>query len=134
MDLQVLYDERARTALVQEVHVFRRSDGQEVSSTALREVRVGDYSRARNIGVSAPIGDATISYPSNMPRLIYEARHDPTWERDADLWVSRVYRWAVIAGLKPAQEVTAALGVSARTATRRIARARQLGLLPPSDG
>lgn len=134
LDIEVRYDEDAGQALVTEVHVFRREDGAEVTSTALRDLRIAEWSRARAVLVSATIGDRTMASPTTMPKLIYDARRDASWDRDQDLWVSRLHTWAVIAGLNPTQEVAAALNVSARTATRRVARARSLGLLPPADG
>jgi len=130
VDIDVAYDVGLRRVTPVRVTVLRRENGPEVSSAQLRTIRVRGYMAyaARNVLVmvyEAERGEQHVAYP--LSYILGKRASEEAWADEKYRWVFRVYRIAEIVGLNPAKEVEESLNLSARTATRWIARAKEMG-------
>jgi hypothetical protein len=116
--------------VVEQLTVHRRSDGPPVTTEGLREIPVAALLRAAvefNVKHTAQTGATgrTTSW------LEVQRRGSSPSDLELEI-VAGAYRAAYAAGAPPTQAVMEKLGVSRSTASRRIALARERGLLGPA--
>jgi hypothetical protein len=139
VDIVCAYSPALRRIAATSVTAIQRDGGPEVTSASLRTVRVQEFMRRKDWPVSysedGQLPDKA-GYLDDMKlkefdTLLAEAMSDTArWRDDQWIWCARTYRYAEVIGLNPALEVTLRLGLSERTASRRIAETRLMGLLP----
>jgi hypothetical protein len=140
LDIICQYSEKLGKRVAIAVHVMQRKDGPEITSKILRTIKVQEYMRPDNLlisfrhryrGSDGSEGDGEVNEVTTLDQILERARmHDADeFQRDELTWISRTYLYAQIVGLDPAKEVSRHFSLSPRTATRRIAQARDLGLL-----
>ena len=122
-----VYDTVLKRAVAASVRVRRSGEGEEITTPALREVRVQwalQLSAIRMVMVAR--GGAE---PEWLPEYLegVKARTDRTYDETVREAVT-LYRIAATVNLAPLKLVSDQLGVSVSTATRMMARAREAGL------
>ncbi|WP_417374514.1 hypothetical protein [Glutamicibacter protophormiae] len=125
--VHVVFDERLRRTAAASVRLDRAGEGDEVTSAALREVRVQyvvQHSSVRLVGVTRRDGK-----PMSLRNYLDElkSRSERT-DQETLLEAVTLYRVAATVNLAPLKLVSDQLGVSVSTATRWMARARDAGL------
>ena len=123
----VVYDTVLRRAVAASVRVRRNGEGEEITTPALREVRVQWALQLSSIQmVMVAHGGAD---PEWLPDYLegVKARTDRTYDETVREAVT-LYRIAATVNLAPLKLVSDQLGVSVSTATRMMARAREAGL------
>jgi len=125
--LHVVFDKQLRRAAAASVRLDRVGEGEEVTSAALRDVRV-QYLVAisslslvqvtRREGVAESIGEYIEAERARTDRAYEETVREAV----------RLYRIAATVNLRPLKMISDALGVSVSTSTRMMARAREAGL------
>lgn len=152
VEIVCFYDRNTLSIEVERVTATRRPHGPEVNSVALRTIRVSEFIATRQAQViwrrhptyrpglrhESPEESTAINWFDPMPieEAVADARALGLLEQDRLLWTNRVFTWAMICNLNPVQELSRLLGVSTRTATRRIAelRASSEGEVDDTDG
>lgn len=125
--LHVIFDERLRRTAATSVRLDRTGEGVEVTAAALRDVRVQylvAFSSLQVVTVTRESGE-----PESFDQYIAEvkSRTDRTYPETVREAVT-LYRLAAAVNLAPLKLVSEKLNVSVSTATRMMARARELGL------
>lgn len=127
----IVYDTKLRRAVADWVRVDRRSDGEEVTTTLLRDVRV---QMIVQVSASALVrverGGSVQPYLRYLDALSSEQRNDEQNLREA----ARLYRIGAVINYGPLKLVSEQLGVSVSTATRMMNRARAAGLVDEVTG
>jgi hypothetical protein len=134
-------DLRANRVCPVTVNVTAPEGSPPVTSTTLRAVRVQDLFHDAIIRGALPARvEATGTGGTSFDVL------SPLTEQDVELirlrgpvresleWTARLYDVAQKIGLHPAQHVERALGLPRTTATKWIRRARDMGLISPTEG
>lgn len=125
--VHVVFDNRLRRTVAASVRIDRAGEGDEVTTAALREVRVQyvlQRSSAELVTVTRSEG-RPISLRDYLADL--KSRSDRT-DQETLLEAVTLYRVAATVNLAPLKLVADQLGVSVSTATRWMARAREAGL------
>jgi hypothetical protein len=138
VDIVCSYSSTLRRIAANSVTAIKRNNGPEVTSALLRTIRVQEYMRRQDWPVSFSL-DGNLpdraGYLDDMKladfdELLRTAMTDrERWAKERLLWHARTYRYAEVIGLDPAQELARRIGLSSRTATRRVAEIRAEGLL-----
>ena len=125
--LHVAFDGQLRRTAAVSVRLDRAGEGDEVTASALRDVRVQylvAFSSMRMLTVTREGGD-----PQHFNGYIQDvrSRDDRSYEETVREAVT-LYRIAATVNVAPLKLVSENLGVSVSTATRMMARAREAGL------
>lgn len=130
--VHVVYEPILERTVAAEVRVVRAGEGDEITSLALREVRVQYALQVSGLQLS------TVAEPDQdlVTGAGYIRRMRERVTRDLTTSVasaSMIYRLASVINLPPLKAVADGLGVSQSTATRLMTRARLEGLAPGID-
>jgi hypothetical protein len=125
--LHVAFDERLRRTAAVSVRLDRAREGDEVTAAALRDVRVQylvAFSSMRMVTVTREGGE-----PQHFNDYLHDvrSRDDRSYQETVREAVT-LYRIATTVNVAPLKLVSENLGVSVSTATRMMARAREVGL------
>ena len=126
--IHLAYDPTLHRAVAESVRVDRHGEGDEVTTTLLRDLRVQAIVKwaAAQVVVIDRDGDEPVLYDQYLARLRAEdGRTDDQNLREA----VRLYRLASVINDSPLKLVSEELGVSVSTATRMMNRARVAGLV-----
>jgi hypothetical protein len=119
---------------LQQLEVFTRPGGPEVSGAGLRTLRLRDYVRATPVMVSQVDPDGAVRI-ADVDAMIATAQAGEEWKATRLRWVYRLHRIGQFALRDPALEVQRRLDLPPSTATRWIREARDGGYFdPPGAG
>lgn len=124
--VHVVYDQQLRRAAAASVRLDRPGEGEEVTTTSLRDVRV------QEVVVRSAISVTEIARPGGVPEAFGQYLITVREEADRDytqtvLEAVRLYRLAATVNLAPLKLISTQLEVSVSTATRMMSRAREAG-------
>jgi hypothetical protein len=126
---QVVYDPALRRAAAESIRVDRSGQGDEVTTTLLRDLRVQaivKWAATRVVRIDGGLSAEPETYGQYLTRLrANESRSEEQNLREA----VRLYRLASVVNDGPLKLVSEQLGVSVSTATRMMNRARVAGLV-----
>jgi hypothetical protein len=129
----VVYDPTLRRAAAESIRVDRSGQGDEVTTTLLRDLRVQalvKWAAARVVRV-----DGGLSEPETYGQYLTRLKADESRSEDQNLREAvRLYRLASVINDGPLKLVSEQLGVSVSTATRMMNRARVAGLVDEATG
>lgn len=129
----VVYDATLRRAAAESIRVDRSGQGDEVTTTLLRDLRVQaivKWAAARVVRIHGDLSEPE-TYAQYLTRLrAVESRSEEQTLREA----VRLYRLASVINDGPLKLVSEQLGVSVSTATRMMNRARVAGLVDEATG
>lgn len=125
--LHVVFDEQLRRTAAASVRVDRAGEGVEVTTAALRDVRVQYLVALSSMRVVEVAREQGKTEPLNQYLAEVGSRTDRT-DEEAVREAVTLYRIAATVNLAPLKLVSEKLGVSVSTATRMMARAREAGL------
>ncbi|HEY9266082.1 MAG TPA: hypothetical protein VIP82_15685 [Microbacterium sp.] len=129
----VVYDPTLRRAAAESIRVDRSGQGDEVTTTLLRDLRVQaivKWAASRVVRI-----DGGLSEPETYGQYLRRLRADESRSEDQNLREAvRLYRLASVINDGPLKLVSEELGVSVSTATRMMNRARIAGLVDEATG
>lgn len=129
----VVYDPTLRRAAAESIRVDRSGQGDEVTTTLLRDLRVQaivKWAAARVVRI-----DGGLSEPETYRQYLTRLKADESRSEDQNLREAvRLYRLASVINDGPLKLVSEQLGVSVSTATRMMNRARIAGLVDEATG
>ncbi len=129
----VVYDPTLRRAAAKSIRVDRSGQGDEVTTTLLRDLRVQaivKWAAARVVRI-----DGDFSEPETYGQYLARLRADESRSEEQNLREAvRLYRLASVINDGPLKLVSEQLGVSVSTATRMMNRARIAGLVDEATG
>ncbi len=129
----VVYDTTLRRAAAESIRVDRSGEGDEVTTTLLRDVRVQaivKWAAARVVRI-----DGDLSEPETYGQYVTRVRADDSRSEEQNLREAvRLYRLASVINDGPLKLVSEQLNVSVSTATRMMNRARIAGLVDEATG
>lgn len=129
----LVYDPTLRRAAAESIRVDRSGQGDEVTTTLLRDLRVQaivKWAAARVVRI-----DGDLSEPETYGQYLTRLRGDESRSEDQNLREAvRLYRLASVINDGPLKLVSEQLGVSVSTATRMMNRARIAGLVDEATG
>ncbi|MFH8249501.1 hypothetical protein ACH3VR_03935 [Microbacterium sp. B2969] len=129
----VVYDPTLRRAAAESVRVDRRGEGDEVTTTLLRDLRVQAIVKWTAVHVVRIDGD--LSEPETYGQYLARLQADKSRSEEQNLREAvRLYRLASVINDGPLKLVSEQLGVSVSTATRMMNRARIAGLVDEATG
>lgn len=129
----LVYDPTLRRAAAQSIRVDRSGQGDEVTTTLLRDLRVQAIVKWAAAGVVRIDGD--LSEPETYGQYLARLRADESRSEEQNLREAvRLYRLASVINDGPLKLVSEQLGVSVSTATRMMNRARIAGLVDEVTG
>lgn len=104
------------------------SETSDVTGTVMRALKLREYVRG-GVDVTAEVasGEGWAYGPSITERAHRAMKSHPGDEHERLLWTARISRLAEVSRGTPNQDVATTFGVSARTASRWIAKAREFG-------
>lgn len=125
--LRVVFDEQLRRGVAASVRVDRVGEGQEVTATSIRDVRVQSLVATSSMRVVEVVRED--GRPESLAAYLEAlgTRTDRTSDQTV-LEAVTLYRIASAVNLAPLKFVSEQLGMSVSTATRLMARAREAGL------
>lgn len=128
-----MYDPTLRRAAAESIRVDRSGQGDEVTTTLLRDLRVQAIVKraaARVVRIDGGLAERE-TYGQYLTRL----KTDESRSEDQNLREAvRLYRLATVINDGPLKLVSEQLGVSVSTATRMMNRARVAGLVDEATG
>lgn len=131
--VHLVYDPTLRRAAAQSIQVDRSGEGDEVTTTLLRDLRVQaivKWAAARVVRI-----DGDFSEPETYGQYLTRLRADESRCEEQNLREAvRLYRLASVINDGPLKLVSEQLGVSVSTATRMMNRARVAGLVDEATG
>ena len=130
VEMQLTYDFKLGRVVVSEILIRRNGEGSELTTSLLHEIHVTNALQQTVLanmikvvtppaGTLVPASEMLDSYPPAQGRDRDQVRRD----------AATIYEIATIANLPPLKTVAEQLGITHRTATRRVAEAREAGLL-----
>lgn len=129
----VVYDPTLRRAAAESIRVDRSGQGDEVTTTLLRDLRVQaivKWAATRVVRI-----DGGLSQPETYGQYLTRLRADESRSEEQNLREAvRLYRLASVINDGPLKLVSDELGVSVSTATRMMNRARGAGLVDDATG
>lgn len=129
----LVYDPILRRAATESIRVDRSGEGDEVTTTLLRDLRVQaivKWAAARVVRI-----DGDLSEPETYGQYLTRLRADESRSEEQNLREAvRLYRLASVINDGPLKLVSEQLGVSVSTATRMMNRARIAGLVDEATG
>ncbi|WP_169581557.1 MULTISPECIES: hypothetical protein [Microbacterium] len=129
----LVYDPTLRRAAAASIRVDRSGEGDEVTTTLLRDLRVQaivKWAAARVVRI-----DGDLSEPETYGKYLTRVRADESRSEEQNLREAvRLYRLASVINDGPLKLVSEQLGVSVSTATRMMNRARIAGLVDEATG
>lgn len=129
----LVYDPTLRRAAAESLRVDRSGEGDEVTTTLLRDLRVQaivKWAAARVVRI-----DGDLSEPETYGQYLTRLRADESRSEEQNLREAvRLYRLASVINDGPLKLVSEQLGVSVSTATRMMNRARIAGLVDEATG
>ncbi|CAI9393100.1 hypothetical protein [Microbacterium sp. T2.11-28] len=129
----LVYDPTLRRAAAESIRVDRSGEGDEVTTTLLRDLRVQAIVKraaARVVRI-----DSGLSEPETYGQYLTRLRADESRSDEQNLReAARLYRLATVINDGPLKLVSEQLGVSVSTATRMMNRARIAGLVDEATG
>lgn len=129
----LVYDQTLRRAAAESIRVDRSGQGDEVTTTLLRDLRVQAIVRwaaARVVRI-----DGGLSGPETYGQYVARLRAEGPRSEEQNLREAvRLYRLASVINDGPLKLVSEQLGVSVSTATRMMNRARTAGLVDEATG
>ena len=129
----IVYDPILRRAAADSIRVDRSGEGDEVTTTLLRDLRVQaivKWAAARVVRI-----DDDFSEPETYGQYLTRLRADESRSEEQNLREAvRLYRLASVINDGPLKLVSEQLGVSLSTATRMMNRARIAGLVDEATG
>lgn len=129
----LVYDPTLRRAAAESIRVDRSGQGDEVTTTLLRDLRVQAIVRWAAASVVRIDGD--LSEPETYGQYLTRLRADESRSEEQNLREAvRLYRLASVINDGPLKLVSEELGVSVSTATRMMNRARIAGLVDEATG
>jgi len=129
----LVYDPTLQRAAAESIRVDRRGQGDEVTTTLLRDLRVQAIVRWAAASVVRIDGD--LSEPEAYGQYLSRLRADESRSEEQNLREAvRLYRLASVINDGPLKLVSEQLGVSVSTATRMMNRARIAGLVDEATG
>lgn len=129
----LVYDATLRRAAAESIRVDRSGEGDEVTTTLLRDLRVQAIVRWAAASVVRIDGD--LSEPETYGQYLSRLRADESRSEEQNLREAvRLYRLASVINDGPLKLVSEQLGVSVSTATRMMNRARVAGLVDEATG
>jgi hypothetical protein len=129
----LVYDPTLRRAAAESIRVDRSGEGDEVTTTLLRDLRVQAIVRWAATSVVRIDGD--LSEPETYAQYLSRLRADESRSEEQNLREAvRLYRLASVINDGPLKLVSEQLGVSVSTATRMMNRARVAGLVDEATG
>lgn len=129
----LVYDPTLRRAAAESIRVDRSGEGDEVTTTLLRDLRVQAIVRWAAASVVRIDGD--FSEPETYGQYLSRLRADESRSEEQNLREAvRLYRLASVVNDGPLKLVSEELGVSVSTATRMMNRARVAGLVDEATG
>lgn len=128
----LVYDPTLRRAAAESIRVDRSGEGDEVTTTRLRDLRVQAIVRWAAASVVRIDGD--LSEPETYGQYLSRLRAEPRSEEQNLREAVRLYRLASVINDGPLKLVSEQLGVSVSTATRMMNRARVAGLVDEATG
>lgn len=129
----LVYDPTLRRAAAESIRVDRSGEGDEVTTTLLRDLRVQAIVKWAAASVVRIDGD--LSEPETYGQYLTRLRADESRSEEQNLREAvRLYRLASVINDGPLKLVSEQLGVSVSTATRMMNRARIAGLVDEATG
>lgn len=129
----LVYDPTLRRAAAESIRVDRSGEGDEVTTTLLRDLRVQaivKWAAARVVRI-----DGDLSEPETYGQYLTRLQADESRSEEQNLREAvRLYRLASVINDGPLKLVSEQLGVSVSTATRMMNRARIGGLVDEATG
>lgn len=129
----LVYDPTLQRAAAESIRVDRSGEGDEVTTTLLRDLRVQaivKWAAARVVRI-----DGDLSEPETYRQYLTRLRADESRSEEQNLREAvRLYRLASVINDGPLKLVSEQLGVSVSTATRMMNRARIAGLVDEATG
>ncbi len=119
---EITFDRKLRRGVVSDFRATRRRNGPPITGELLRRIPIRDLvvNMMRNVVVEMN-GQQLLNASTRLP------------DEDELHFVARIYRTAQACAYNPTQAVREALGVAMSTATAKVGRCRERGLLPQTE-